>query len=831
MIFKNKILHKIIKIVPLLSGYSRTDLQLKALKAAANAVVITDINGKIQWVNDSFLNLTGYVKDETTGKNISMLVKSGEHDDLFYKELWDTILSGSIWKGVVTNKRKNGTLYIEEQTITPVTNGDGEILNFISIKEDITEKIKIEQALKDSEKRWQFAIDGAGDGLWDWDLKTGKVFFSKQWKTMLGYSDDEIGDTLDEWEKRVHPDDIGKCKDDIRKHFDGDTDVYSNEHRMLCKDGTYKWILDRGIVVTWSSDGKPLRVIGTHSDISDKKKNEKIIKKQEKRLELFFRQSMDGFFFMMLDEPVAWVDSSDKEALLDYIFAHQRITHANQAMATQYGGTIENLIGLTPADLYKHNLQEGRRVWREFFDCGRLHIETLERKFDGTPLYIEGDYICLYEDDGRLSGNFGIQRDITDRKNAEYAFRQKSEEVERFFTVALDLLCISDIGGKFIRVNRAWERTLGYSIDELQGRSILEFTHPDDLKSTIQSLSALSDQIPVLNFTNRCRTSEGDYRFIEWRSFPSGENVYSAARDITERMNYEFELNKLAERLTLATGSAGIGIWDWVIADDELIWDQQMYRLYGLDKNSTDRVYDSWRKAIHPEDREYIESLFIEGVKTLSVFNASFRVIWPDGNLHYLEGHALVIRDENAKALRITGVSWDISASKKMEEKLVTLSTTDPLTTAYNRRYLLHVLESEISRVSRYNAVFSLIMFDIDHFKIINDSYGHDAGDEVLKGIVQMMQKRIRKNDVLARWGGEEFIILLSGTGLENAKTFADKLIVELRDMSFEQSGKITASFGVTAHRLNETSDSMLKRVDELVYTAKSEGRDCVKFS
>jgi diguanylate cyclase (GGDEF)-like protein len=166
-----------------------------------------------------------------------------------------------------------------------------------------------------------------------------------------------------------------------------------------------------------------------------------------------------------------------------------------------------------------------------------------------------------------------------------------------------------------------------------------------------------------------------------------------------------------------------------------------------------------------------------------------------------------------------------------MEEALVTLSTTDPLTTAYNRRYLLHFLESEISRASRYNAVFSLIMFDIDHFKNVNDTCGHDAGDEVLKSIVLMMQRRIRKNDVLARWGGEEFIILLSGTGLENAKKFAEKLIVEVRELIFERSCGITASFGVTEHRLNETTDSMLKRVDELVYLAKSEGRDCIRYA
>ena len=831
MIFKNKILHRIFKTLPLFRDYSSTAIHLKALKAAANAVMITDITGRIQWVNDSFLNLTGYTNDEALGKNISMLVKSGEHDEQFYKDLWSTILSGRIWKGIITNRKKNGTLYMEEQTITPVIGGNDEIVNFISIKEDITEKIKIEEALKDSEKRWQFAIEGAGDGLWDWDVKTGKVFFSKQWKAMLGFGDEEIGDTIDEWEKRVHPDDIKKCYEDLERHFNGDTDAYFNEHRVLCKDGSYKWILDRGIVVTWSSDDKPLRVIGTHSDISYRKETESIIRKLEKRLKLFFQQSLDGFFFMMLDEPVKWDEFADKESLLDYIFTHHKITHVNQAMANQFGGTIENFIGLTPADFYKHDLPDGRKIWKEFFDRGRLHIETQERKFDGTPIYIEGDYICLYEDDGRISGSFGIQRDITYRKNTEDAYRQKSEEMERFFTVALDLLSIADIDGHFIRVNRAWERTLGYSIDELERKNFLDFVHPDDIASTKQSLAALSDQIPVLNFTNRYLTRDGDYRFIEWRSYPSGKYIYSAARDVTDRINYEFELNKLAERLTLATGSAGIGIWDWIIADNELIWDHQMYKLYGIEEDKTANVYDSWRRTIYPEDREYIQSLFVEAVKKLSVFSANFRVISPDGNIHYLEGHALVIRDKNGKAVRITGVTRDISKSKKMEERLLTLSTTDSLTTAFNRRYLLHVIDSEISRAARYNAVFSLIMLDIDHFKNVNDTYGHDAGDEVLIVIVQTMQTKIRKNDVLARWGGEEFIILLSGTGLDNAKIFAEKLLSEVRSLVFEKSGKITASFGVTEHRLNETADSVLKRVDELVYIAKSEGRDCVRYA
>jgi len=115
------------------------------------------------------------------------------------------------------------------------------------------------------------------------------------------------------------------------------------------------------------------------------------------RLELFFSQSLDGFFFMMLDEPVAWNDSIDKEKALDYIFEHQRVTKVNDAMLAQYGATREEFLGTTPADLFGHDLAYGRRIWRNFFDSGRLHIETDERRVDGTPVPIEGDYLCFYD--------------------------------------------------------------------------------------------------------------------------------------------------------------------------------------------------------------------------------------------------------------------------------------------------------------------------------------------------------------------------------------------------------------------------------------------------
>ena len=158
------------------------------------------------------------------------------------------------------------------------------------------------------------------------------------------------------------------------------------------------------------------------------------------RLELFFSQSLDGFFFMMLDEPIVWDDSVDKEKALDYIFEHQRVTKVNDAMLSQYGATREAFLGTTPTDLFRHDLDYGRKIWREFFDRGRLHIETDERRLDGTPIPIEGDYLCFYDDQGRITGHFGIQRDVTQRDRADKALRRYTRRLQVLHDIHLDIL-------------------------------------------------------------------------------------------------------------------------------------------------------------------------------------------------------------------------------------------------------------------------------------------------------------------------------------------------------------------------------------------------------
>lgn len=130
---------------------------------------------------------------------------------------------------------------------------------------------QVRKALFESEQRWQFALEGSGDGVWDWNPQTGSLFYSKQLKAMLGYTEDEIENTLADWDKRVHPADKERVYHDLNKHLKGETKRYVNEHRVLCKDGSYKWVLDSGKVMEWDDDQNPVRVIGTHKDISDKK--------------------------------------------------------------------------------------------------------------------------------------------------------------------------------------------------------------------------------------------------------------------------------------------------------------------------------------------------------------------------------------------------------------------------------------------------------------------------------------------------------------------------------------------------------------------------------
>ncbi len=175
--------------------------------------------------------------------------------------------------------------------------------------------------------------------------------------------------------------------------------------------------------------------------------------------------------------------------------------------------------------------------------------------------------------------------------------------------------------------------------------------------------------------------------------------------------------------------------------------------------------------------------------------------------------------------------SIDMTENKELEEKLTKLSITDPLTGIFNRNKMNEALTNEINRVSRHYSDMTLMMFDIDHFKRVNDTYGHDTGDKVLKGVVRIADNIIRKTDTLARWGGEEFMLLLPVTDIERGKMIAERIRLSIEQKIFPDVGRVTCSFGIGQYNTNESMETFINRVDSALYEAKRSGRNRIAFS
>ncbi len=184
------------------------------------------------------------------------------------------------------------------------------------------------------------------------------------------------------------------------------------------KDGSLFWAEDQTKVV-YDKNGQVKWYEGSLVDVTKRKEAVDALRESEARLELFFAQSLDGFFFMELDEPICWNEEADKDALLGYALTSERVTKVNQAILDQYGVPEAVALGLTPSDIFAHNLPLARETWRSLFDDGHAHIESEERRADGSSMWTEGDFICLYDDEGRITGHFGIQREISERRQAE----------------------------------------------------------------------------------------------------------------------------------------------------------------------------------------------------------------------------------------------------------------------------------------------------------------------------------------------------------------------------------------------------------------------------
>lgn len=267
-----------------------------------------------------------------------------------------------------------------------------------------------QQALQRSQRYFQAIFETMRDAIIIFD-STGRFLEANPAATLLtGYAHDELLNLMyddiilpteqSEWRSRFH--------DFLDEGFShGEYCVAQKDGGVIC--------MEYNAVANFI----PRFHLSILRDVSEREHSQKVLMESEELLQLFFAQSLDGFFFMMMDEPIQWDESVDKEETLEYVFSHERITKVNDAMLLQYGARREDMIGRTPRDFFEHNIDHGKNLWRECLDKGRLHTNSDERRLDGTQIWIEGDYLCLYDDDGRIRGHFGVQREITEKKRAE----------------------------------------------------------------------------------------------------------------------------------------------------------------------------------------------------------------------------------------------------------------------------------------------------------------------------------------------------------------------------------------------------------------------------
>ncbi|TLP38331.1 PAS domain S-box protein [Arcobacter arenosus] len=356
---------------------------------------------------------------------------------------------------------------------------------------------KQKKQLEESEFRWKFAVDGRGDGLWDWNVDTNEVYFSKAWKEMLGFKEDEIQGSLEEWKKRVHPDDLEKVYEDINSHMNGETEVYSNEHRVMCKDGSYKWVHDRGIVVQRNEKGRPTRLIGTHTDITLRKETE-------------FKMQQALIVYENTNEGIMITNSKNE------------IIDVNHSFCKTTGYSYEEVIGKNPSIL-KSNIKESdfyRQMWQELKDNGSWHGEITNKKKNGE-LYEEYLNInTIKNNDGTVINYIGIFSDVSVLKQQEKMILQQART--------------SAIGEMIGNIAHQWRQPLSAISTASTGLKVqLEMDMEISKEETIESLEKINSQTQFLS-----RTIE------DFRGFFSEDMSEVFEFEITEAINKVNDLTK-----------------------------------------------------------------------------------------------------------------------------------------------------------------------------------------------------------------------------------------------------------------------------------------------
>ena len=313
------------------------------------------------------------------------------------------------------------------------------------------------------------------------------------------------------------------------------------------------------------------------------------------------------------------------------------------------------------------------------------------------------------------------------------------------------------------------------------------------------------------------------------------EYFLSIARNITQRLALERDLHTRDAQLRFALTEASDGLWDWNLITNEVFFSPQLMRMLGYGPQEMRPTLDTWTGNLHPDDAPWVRSAIDEHLQgSRERFEAEYRL--RNRNGHYLWVHdrgRVCERDAQGRPTRVVGMVHNITDRKNTELTLQNLASHDPLTGLLNRRECQRVLNQQLALCRRLAVPLGLCFFDLDHFKSINDQFGHTAGDQVLQHVAQVIGQQVRSTDYLFRWGGEEFLLVCTDTSLDDLLGLAEKLRLSVQSMIWPDTcahGPVTCSFGVACfpEHAND-AEALFIAADTALYRAKANGRNRVE--
>lgn len=798
-----------------------TSLLTALLGHIPDAVLITDEHGVIQEVNDEFSALTGYARDEAIGQT-PRLLRSGQMTPSFYRELWTTIRAGKRWRHDILNRRKNGSLYWADEVIEPVEFGEKRY--YLSFQRDVTEHYRTRQAL-DEAKAWLEGFLRLSPAVFYVlpvsDLSV-PLFVSGTLETLQGENPERIFSDRRAWLERVYPDD----RSALRRAFDPTAwgaDRLSVRYRLRCADGRYRWLRERAILVR-DETGVPRFVVGVLLDLGQEADHYHLLDKLATNLPgalYVFESTPEGeMVFRYVSEGVADLCGVPARVLLADATAYFASIHPQDlpAVKAYYSEVVRTA---TPwFQRYRHLLPDGRIVWVE----GR---SVPERQADGSLWW------------------YGFFADVTERVETEQRLRQQ-EALQRAILDNLQevfvVLSVEPDEFRFRQANAQLFERFDLDSESFAGSTLRDFFPLPEAERIERNLQRCVQERQTLRFESTLATRKGWRRFAVslaplFDEFGQVTHLVCLAMDITDYytlVRQSVENAKLAEERAQTLDSllraVGEGIFGINAAGRITFWNPAAERILGyradevigLDAHLT---FHAQRPDGTPYSRHECPVLRALRERT-SFFLIEEHFRHRDGRWIPVLLTATPVDAEGAVA-----VFSDMTSIKQLQETLRRQAETDPLTGLANRRAFFEALR-RYEILVREGDRASVLMLDLDHFKRINDRYGHAVGDEVLQRFAEVLRDTVRGEDVPARIGGEEFAVLLPHTGLDGALTLAERIrsaVAQRCSLPEYPELQVTVSVGVSELSAQDTAaDRALVRADAALYEAKACGRDRV---